>query len=108
MDILQMYLKPGLLLNCKHLVLAKEIFQNTGTGVTSEDKHHLGSSISSQSFITEYVNAKVESSTTSLQTLSNIGNAHLHMAYCAYIHDLANKWTCFVERFQMFLIYSIL
>ena len=89
--------KTWIIVKLQHLALAKEIFQNTGTGVTSEGRHHLASSISSQSFITEYVNVKVESWTASLQALSNIGNAHLHMAYCAYIHGLVNKWTYFVE-----------
>ena len=31
-------------------------------------------------------------------TLSNIGKTHPHVAYCAYIHGLANKWTYFLTN----------
>ena len=49
------------------------------------------------SFTGEYVSEKVKSWAASLLTLSNIGKAHPHMAYCAYVHGLANKWTYFLR-----------
>ena len=30
-------------------------------------------------------------------TLSKIGKSHPHVAYCAYVHGLANKWTYFLR-----------
>ena len=35
--------------------------------------------------------------TASLLTLSKIGKSHPHVAYCAYVHGLANKWTYFLR-----------
>ena len=45
----------------EYLDLANEVFQNTGISITSEDKRHLGVSIGSRSFTTEYVKEKVQS-----------------------------------------------
>ena len=57
--------------------MAREVFQNTGIGITSEGKCHLGVCIGSQQFMAEYVNEKVKSWTASLLTLNNIGNLPL-------------------------------
>ena len=60
--------KTWLIVKPEYFDLAKEVFQDTGIGITSEGKRHLGASIGSQSFTIEYVNKKVESWTASLQT----------------------------------------
>ena len=89
--------KTWLIIKPEYLNLAGEVFRGTGIRVTSEGKRHLGACISSQQFTTEYANEKVMSWTASLLTLSKIGKSHPHVAYCAYVHSLANKWTYFLR-----------
>ena len=49
MDILLIHLKhPWLIVKLEYFDLAKQDFQDTGIGITSEGKHHLGTSIGSQ------------------------------------------------------------
>ena len=45
--------KTWLIVKPEYLDLAGEVFQNTGIGITSEGKRHLGASIGSQQFTTE-------------------------------------------------------
>ena len=83
--------RTWLIVKLQYLDLANKAFRITGISITSEGKCHLGASIGSRSFTTEYVKEKVQSWTSSLQVLSKIAKTHPHMAYCAYIHGLANK-----------------
>ena len=72
------------------------MFQNTSIGITLEGKRHLGASIGSWQFTTDYVNEKLKCWTASLLALSKIGKSHPHVAYCVYVNGLANKWTYFL------------
>ena len=83
--------KTWLIVKPEHFDLAGEVFRGTGIRVTSEGKRHLGACIGSQQFTTEYVNEKVRFWTASLLMLSKIDKSHPHVAYCAYVHGLANK-----------------
>ena len=87
--------KTSLTVKPDYLDTAKWVFQDTGISVTSEGKRYLGASVGSQTFTTEYVNGKVQSWTTCQESLSDIAKVHSQMAYCAYVHGLANKWTYF-------------
>ena len=88
--------KTSLIVKPDYLDTAKRVFQDTGISVTSEDKRHLGASVGSWTFTTEYVNEKVQSWTTCLERLSDIAKVHPHMAYCTYVHGLVNKLTYFL------------
>ena len=66
-----MLLKPGLLLNQSILMLLVSFWHNIG--ITSEDRRHLGASIGSREFTSDYVNEKVKSWIACLLTLSKIG-----------------------------------
>ena len=93
-----MLLKPGLLLNPNILIWLAKFFGTLASVLLLRvTKHHLGACIGSQQFTTEYVNEKVMSWTASLLTLNKIGKSHPHVAYCAYVHGLANKWTYFLR-----------
>ena len=89
--------KTWLIVKLEHLDVASEVFKNISISIMSEGKHHLGASIGSRQFTTDYVNEKVKCWTASLLALSKIGKSHPHVAYCAYIHGLANKWTYFLR-----------
>ena len=72
--------KTSLIVKPDYLDTAKQVFQDTGISVTSEGKHHLEASVGSWTFTTEYVNEKVQSWATCLESLSDIAKVHPHMA----------------------------
>ena len=54
-------IKTSLIIKPDYLDTAKQVFQDTSISVTSEGKCHLGASVGSRTFTTEYVNEKVKS-----------------------------------------------
>ena len=65
--------KTWLIVKPEYLDVARELFKNTSIGITSEDRRHLGASIGSREFTSDYVNEKVKSWIACLLTLSKIG-----------------------------------
>ena len=53
--------KTWLIVKPEYLDVARELFKNTSIGITSEGRRHLGASIGSREFTTDYVNEKVKS-----------------------------------------------
>ena len=56
---------------------AKELFSDTGIGITSEGKCHLAAALGSHSFIESYISDKVKVWTSTILNLSLIAKTHL-------------------------------
>jgi len=55
------YSKTWLIVKPEYLDVAHELYKNTSIGITSEGRCHLGASLGSWEFTTDYVNEKVKS-----------------------------------------------
>ena len=72
---------------------AKAIFGDTYISVTTRGKRHLGASVRSRDFATEYVSHKVEEWCEELMSLAKIAESQPHAAFTAFIHSMTSKWT---------------
>jgi len=75
------------------LLIAETVFAGCEMNVTVEGKRHLGAVIGSRSFVTQYMQAKVDYLVSCVQQLSKIARVQPHAAYCAFTHG---KWTYFL------------
>ena len=78
-----------------HLSTATELFMDTGVNITMEGKRHLGAALGTRSFVTTYVEDKVEKWVASIHKLAQIANTQPHAAYSDFTHGLASKWNYF-------------
>ena len=69
------------------------MFAGCGVNVTMEGRHHLDAAISSRSFVTQYMQEKVDYWVSCVQKLSKIARVQPHVAYCAFTHGLIGKLT---------------
>jgi len=58
-----------------------------------EGRHHLGTAIGSRSFVTQYMQEKVDYWVSCVQKLSKIARVQPHVAYCAFTNGLIGTWT---------------
>ena len=72
---------------------ADTIFATTGVKVTSDGRPYLGAAIGSPSYISSYVEGKVEAWVNDLRRLAEIASAQPHAAYAALTHGMMSKWT---------------
>jgi len=69
-----------------------------------EGRRHLGAAIGSRSFVTQYMQEKVNYWVSSVQKLSKIARVQPHVAYCALHMVLLESGLTFCALFLMFLI----
>jgi len=79
------------------LSIAETVFAGCEVNVTIKVKHHLGPAIGSRSFVTQYMQEKVNYWVCCVQQLSKIARVQPHAAYCAFTHGLIGKWTYFLH-----------
>ena len=89
--------KTWLIVKDDHLSTATELFAGTGVNITTEGKRHLGAALGPRSFVTTYVQAKVNKWVATIHELTKIAKTQPHAAYSAFIHGLAGKWTYFLR-----------
>lgn len=80
-----------------HLSTATELFAGTGVNITTEGKRHLGAALGPRSFVTTYVQAKANKWVATIHELTKIAKTQPHVAYSAFTHGLAGKWTYFLR-----------
>ena len=85
--------KSWLLVKTKYLDAAKLIFANSGLNITSEGRKHLGASIGSEAFKTQFVDEAVTEWVNEINKLSEIALTEPHAAYTAFIHGVRHKYT---------------
>jgi len=62
-----------------------------------EGRHHLDAAIGSRSFVTQYMQEKVDYWMSCVQKLSTIARVQPHVAYYAFTtHGLIGNWTYFL------------
>ena len=89
--------KTWLIVKDDHLSTATELFAGTGVNITTEGKRHLGAAVGPRSFVTTYMQAKVNKWIAYINELAQIAKTQPHAAYSAFTHGLASKWTYFVQ-----------
>ena len=80
----------------KNVEIAKDLF-NSSINVTTGDKRHLGASLGTDEFTTQYMNDKVSSWLIQLQNLNKIAESNPQVAYAAYINGFQHKFTYFMK-----------
>ena len=85
--------KSWLLVKTNYLDAAKLIFANSGLNITSEGRKHLGASIGSEAFKTQFVDEAVTEWVNEINKLSEIALMEPHAAYTAFIHGVRHKHT---------------
>ena len=68
--------------------LAASVFADTNVSVTSEGRPYLGSPLGTASFVSQFVEEKVEQWVGELKMLSDMALAHPHAAFAAFTHGL--------------------
>ena len=89
--------KSWLIVKEEHQTDATDIFANIGVRITKEGKRHLGAALGMETFIEEFVTAKIQEWVKEVKQLSNIALTQPHVAYAATTHGLTNKWS-FLQR----------
>lgn len=81
-----------LIVHEKHMDLANEIFQDTDIKITTEGRRHLGATIGTKLFKTEFIKQKVEEWIREIKVLARIARVDPHSALCAFTHGLRGKY----------------
>ena len=79
------------------MVVAEELFQNTGIKITISGERHLGAVIGSQEYRDQYVHAKINKWIEDVEQLSQIAVDEPQLTYCAYTKALCMRWS-FLQR----------
>jgi len=95
-------LKTWLIAKPEFLATATKVFKGTGINVTADGKRHLGAALGFHTFTEQYMKEKMDYWLKSVHRLSGIAKVHPHVAYCAFVHGLCNKWTYFVRTIPGF------
>ena len=61
--------------------------------ITAEGRPHLGAALGTQSYVSQFVNTKVQQWCNELKTLSSIASTQPHAAFAAFTHGVSSKWT---------------
>ena len=69
------------------------IFENQGLNITSDGRKHLGVSIGSEAFKTQFVDEAVTEWVKEMDKLSEIAITESHATDTAFIHDVRHKYT---------------
>ena len=80
----------------KNIEIAKDLF-NSLINVTTGGKRHLGASLGTDEFTTQYMNDKVSSWLIQLENLNKIAESNPQVAYSAYINGFQHKFTYFMR-----------
>ena len=80
----------------KNIQIAKDLF-NSSINVTTGGKRHLGASLGTDEFTTQYMNDKVSSWLIQLENLNKIAESNPQVAYSAYINGFQHKFTYFMR-----------
>ena len=68
------------------------LFKDSQINVTTEGRQYLGAPVGRQSFIQEFVSAKVDHWKSILLSLADISSSSPHAAYAAFTHGIASLW----------------
>ena len=76
-----------------HLSNAVNTFQDSHVNITAEGRPHLGAALGTQSYVSQFVNTKVQQWCNELKTLSSIASTQPHAAFAPFTHGVSSKWT---------------
>ena len=77
--------------------LARELFKDTDIKYTTEGQRHLGASIGSKEFRSEYARGLVEEWCNEMNKLTEFAKTEPHAAYSAFCHGEMHKYTYFMR-----------
>ena len=73
--------------------IVREAFKDTEINITKEGKKHLGAVVGSRSYLTEYVNEKVDGWVNEIIKLAEFARTHPQASYAVYSFGLKHRWT---------------
>ena len=87
------------MVNCKtnSKIKAEEIFEESDVNITEDGKKHLGASIGSQKFKSNYLDGKVNEWIKELKVLSQIAKSQPQSAYSCFITGFKHKVTYYMR-----------
>ena len=98
------YVKPSkswlILKNPEKLNQTQALFKDSPINITTTGKRHLGASLGSEDFKTEYIDEKVQNWCKRIEKLSEIAKSQPHVAYTAYIHGEQHRYTYFARTIK--------
>ena len=77
--------------------IERETFKETAVNITTQGKKHLGAVVGSRSYLTEYVDEKVEVWIKEVTRLSEIAITQLQANYAVHTFGLKHRWTYFLR-----------
>ena len=84
--------------------IARETFKETAINITTQEKKHLGAVVGSRSYLTEYVDEKVEKWIKEVTRLSEFAITQPKASYAVNTFGLKHRWT-FFEHCQTYKTY---
>ena len=73
--------------------IIRETFNDTEINITNEGKKHLGAVVGSRSYLTEYVNEKVDGLVNEIIKLAEFATTYFQASYAVYTFGLKHRWT---------------
>ena len=77
--------------------IARKICKETAINITTQGKKHLGAVVRSRSYLTEYVDEKVEEWMKEVTRLSEFAITQPQASYAVYTFGLKHRWTYFLR-----------
>ena len=77
--------------------IAKETFKGTAINITTQGQKHLGAVVGSRSYLTEYVDEKVEGWIKEVTKLAEFTTTQPQASYAIYTFGLKHRWTYFLR-----------
>ena len=73
--------------------IVREKFKDTDMNITKEKKKHLGAVVGSKSYLSEYVNKKVDGWVNEIIKLAEFATTQLQASYAVHTFGLKHQWT---------------
>ena len=73
--------------------IVREKFKDTDINITKEGKKHLGAVVGSRSYLSEYVNEKVDGWVSEIIKLAEFATTQPQASYAVYTFGLKHRWT---------------
>ncbi len=77
--------------------IIRATFKETEINITNEGKKHLGAAVGTRSYLTEYVNEKVEEWVEEIIKLADFAITQPQASYAVYTFGLKHRWTYFLQ-----------
>ena len=84
--------KTCLIVKQQHLCKTKTLFHGTGVIITDSGRHHLGSALGMNEFLKSYVQNKVSTWVSEMETLAEMAITQPQAVYASFTHVFLHRW----------------